>query len=93
VLVGTLSTTTVPCNIGAVFRTTLPVPVFVVTPVPPYATAKVPEVIFDALENPVVTIPVRSDPLPRMYAPDTFPDAVTLPTEMVKGNCVFTTDP
>ena len=34
-----------PANVGFVLRTTLPVPVELVTPVPPRATGRVPEVI------------------------------------------------
>ena len=37
--------TLIEVNVGAVLRTTEPVPVEVVTPVPPCATANVPEVI------------------------------------------------
>ena len=40
---------TVPENVGAADKTTAPVPVLVVTPVPPLDTASVPEVIFAAL--------------------------------------------
>ena len=50
----------VPVNVGAVDKTTEPVPVDVVTPVPPFATARVPLDIFVAFRavKPVPT-PVR----------------------------------
>ena len=44
---------TVPVNVGDADRTTLPVPVEVVTPVPPLATAKVPDTTIAPVPPPV----------------------------------------
>jgi len=66
-------TDTFPWNVGLSDKTTFPVPVCVVVPVPPYVTANTPEVMLDAFENPVVTMPVNNEPFPRRYCPDTFP--------------------
>ena len=41
VLIPTLAVLTIPVNVGDALNTVLPVPVLVVTPVPPEATAKI----------------------------------------------------
>ena len=81
----------VPVNVGPADRTTLPVPVEVVTPVPPLATGKVPEtcVVSDTPDSVppkvneplVVTVPVRVRPLtvPAPLTDVTLPPPVPAP--------------
>jgi hypothetical protein len=52
-------------NVGLVFKTTLPVPVFVVTPVPPLATGKVP-VTPVVRGRPVAFVSVADEGVPRL---------------------------
>jgi hypothetical protein len=70
-----------------VFKTTDPVPVFVIVPVPPYCTAKIPALISDAFVVPFPVppplIPVRYTPFPNKYV------AVTLPTVILSGRRAF----
>ena len=60
-------TSTFPVSDGPAFRTTLPVPVLVVVPVPPLATASVPVETLAALKD------VREAPLPAKLVARTLP--------------------
>ena len=60
-----------PARVGAVLRTTLPDPVEVVTPVPPFRTATVP-----------VTLAALPEMFPVMLAPLIVVDAVTAPVPL-----------
>ena len=61
------ATLTVPVNVGVAERTTLPVPVLDVTPVPPRSTGNVPDDMFVALNN------VTFEPTPANVVADTAP--------------------
>ena len=52
---------TTPCIVGLVFRTTFPVPVLVVTPVPPLPTAKVPYTFAKFRDDTPAPLPVILD--------------------------------
>lgn len=79
-----VATVVVPVNVGDALRTLEPVPVLVVTPVPPRATASVPAVMSPASR------PVSPDPSPVTVVAATVA-AVTVPVKV--GDALSTTLP